>query len=184
MIVNEAQSAAHADVLRQGSTQRERPPAAFGVALHNVSDKARTQRISIEASVRNPLAIPINNKTKNQFTCGISQMQPDGSITPMCAFPLFGGREDVIAPIEQVLLMFSTQEVDTGAGIEQSCSAGLLVNLTGENACTVNFDINGGWSWDGGPWAQSVPANSNLVPLLAERSAALVSLAASMITSL
>lgn len=129
---------------------------------------------TVDTTTGTPGAISINNQTTTQFTCGISQTQPNGSVTSMCAFPLFGGMLDVIAPIEQVLLMFSTTPVNTGTVIEQSYSAGVFIDLTGEPSRTVNFDINAGWSWDGGPWAKSIPANSNLVPLMIQSSPALV----------
>lgn len=112
-------------------------------------------------------AISILNTTSQQFTCGISEMQ-NGTAMPMCAFPLYGNGLDVIAPIEKVLLMFSTLPVNTGTVIEQAYSQGILIDLTGNNEQTVAFDINEGWSWGGYSWAQSVQANANLIPLLIE----------------
>lgn len=120
-------------------------------------------------------AISIFNTTSQQFTCGISEVQ-DGTALPMCAFPLYGHGLDVIAPIEKVLLMFSTLPVKTGTVIEQAYSQGILIDLTGNNEQTVSFDINEGWSWGGYSWAQAIPASANLVPLLIEQpSAALTS---------
>lgn len=112
-------------------------------------------------------AISILNQTSTQFTCGISQTQ-NGVSSPLCAFPLYGNQMDVIAPIEKVLLMFSTLPVNTGTVIYQAYSSGILVDLTSSNQRTVSFDINAGWSWGGYSWGQQVPPNSNLVPLLIE----------------
>lgn len=112
-------------------------------------------------------AISIKNTTSTQFTCGISEIQ-DGSPLPLCAFPLYGNQVDVIAPIEKVLLMFSTVPVNTGTVIEQAYSQAILIDLTGDNQRSVSFDMNNGWNWGGFSWAQAVPADANLVPLLIE----------------
>lgn len=114
-------------------------------------------------------AISINNQVSTPFTCGISELQ-NGSYNPLCAFPLFGNNEDVIAPIEKVFFMFSTQPVNTGTVVEQSYSTGLLIDLTAQNQRTVNYDLNTAWNWGGFSWAQQFPPNSNMVPLLIETS--------------
>lgn len=129
-----------------------------------------------------PGAIAINNETNVQFTCGISELV-SGDASPICAFTLFGNNLDLIAPIERVLLMFSTTPVNTGSVIYQAYSPGLLIDLTGTNDRTVNYDINNGWSWDGGPWAQQVAAQSDLVPLLVVNSAELTKDAKSLVSS-
>jgi len=116
-----------------------------------------------------PTAISILNTVSTPFTCGISELQ-GATYNALCAFPLFGNNEDVIAPIEKVFLMFSTQPVNTGTVIEQSYGPGILIDLTASNQRTVNYDINAGWSWGGFSWAQQFPPNSNLVPLLIEPS--------------
>jgi hypothetical protein len=113
-------------------------------------------------------AISILNRTSMPFTCGISQLQ-SGVAMPMCAFPLNGNMLDVIAPIEQVLLMFSTTAVNTGAVIYQAFSQGVMLNLTSEQSMQVSFDINTSWDWGGGPDGQIIPAQANLVPFLIQR---------------
>lgn len=113
-------------------------------------------------------AISIHNQTSTRFTCGVSQKQFTGESTPMCAFPLYGNGLDVIAPVERVLLMFSSMPVNTGTVIQKAYSQGVLVDLTGARSRTVAFDIDQGWSWGGARWGQAVPANANLVPLLIE----------------
>jgi hypothetical protein len=110
-------------------------------------------------------AVSILNTTTQQFTCGISEMQ-NGIPSPLCAFPLYGNGMDVIAPIEKVLLMFSTLPFNTGTVIEQAYSQAILIDLTSNNQRTVSFDINLGWSWGGASWAQAIVANADLVPLL------------------
>ncbi|MBF0306785.1 MAG: hypothetical protein HQL40_17520 [Alphaproteobacteria bacterium] len=114
-------------------------------------------------------AISILNTTSTQYTTGISQVT-NGVAQPVCAFPLYGNNEDVIAPIEKVLLMFSTRPVNTGTVIEQSYGPGILIDLTASNQRTVAYDINAGWSWGGFNWAQQIPASSDLIPLLIDDS--------------
>ncbi|MDJ0593389.1 MAG: hypothetical protein QNJ72_25950 [Pleurocapsa sp. MO_226.B13] len=123
---------------------------------------------NVDASSGTPGAISIHNQTTTQFTCGISQQQMTGNTTPLCAFPLFGGNLNVIAPIEKVLLMFSTQPVNTGTVIFQAYSPAVLIDLTGVTSRQVSYEINQGWSADGAPWATNLPATTNLVPFLIE----------------
>jgi hypothetical protein len=111
-------------------------------------------------------AISISNETNTQFTCGISQSNPEGGVTPMCALGLYGGMGDVIAPIEQVLLMFSAMPMSTGTVITRAPSLGIVIDLTDANARSVSYDVNAGWSWGGAPWARQVAAQEDLVALL------------------
>jgi hypothetical protein len=113
-------------------------------------------------------AISILNQTTTQYTCGISQTATDGSMNPLCAFPLFGGNMDVMAPIEKVLLMFSSAQINTGTVIEKAYSPGIFIDLTANNHVSVSYDINKGWSWGGASWAQQVTANADMAPLLIE----------------
>ncbi|WP_051385683.1 hypothetical protein [Actinokineospora inagensis] len=117
-----------------------------------------------------PLAVSIHNTTTVPFTCGVSQSQPDGSMDPLCAFPLYGQHLDVIVPLERVLLLFTTAQVKTSSVIYKAYSQGLLIDLTAAPVRRVRFDINKGWAWDGGVWAQIVPPNADLAPLLVEGS--------------
>lgn len=112
-----------------------------------------------------PDAISILNQGTTPWTCGLAQMV-EGQVNPVCAIPLHGNMLDVVTPVEQVLLMFSTNQFNTGTVMFKSYAPGLLVDLTAAPQRAVQFDINNGWSWDGSPWASQIPANSNLVPLL------------------
>lgn len=130
-------------------------------------------------------AISILNTTDGQFNCGISQVQ-NGAPAPYCAMPLYGKSMCALTPVERVLLMFCTSRVNEGTVIEQAydspCpdvagfgapgaySSGILLDLTFDNQPSVTFDINNGWSWGADSWAQEIPPNSNLVPLLIESS--------------
>jgi hypothetical protein len=133
----------------------------------DVIDKSGTGMVTQDGTAG---AISILNKTSTQFTCGISERQPNGGVTPTCAFSLFGNNLDVIAPIQRVLLLFSTLPVNTGTVVYKAYSAGLLIDLTGTTSRSVSYDVNAGWSWSGGAWGQQVPPSENLVPLLIENS--------------
>jgi hypothetical protein len=115
-------------------------------------------------------AITIMNQTRDLFTGGISQAEPGGSDAPVCALPLYGDQPAVIAPVEKVLLMFSTMPIQPGTVVEQAPSQGILIDLTDAPARSVAYDINQGWSWDGGNWAEIVGPATNLVPLLIDTS--------------
>lgn len=112
-------------------------------------------------------AISINNKSSSHYTCGISQMA-GSTANPMCAIPLNGKMMDEVVPIEKVLLTFASNTVDTGSVIYKCFSSGLMIDLTKSNSRAVAFDIDNGWSWDGGTWATEIEPNANLVPLLIE----------------
>ncbi|MDJ0593388.1 MAG: hypothetical protein QNJ72_25945 [Pleurocapsa sp. MO_226.B13] len=121
--------------------------------------------------------IGILNKTNTQFTCGFSEQQ-DSTCVPVCALPLYGNGLQLFVPLPKILLMFSTVPVAQATVIDVSYGPGVLIDLNNANQRAVSFDINNGWSWGGYTWAQSVQANSNLVPLLIEYSEDLASLAA------
>ena len=112
-------------------------------------------------------AICVVNLTTSRLTCGIAQTDPDGSVGPICAFPLLGNNMDEMVPIEKVFLMFSSIPIDTGTVIEQAYGPGVLIDLTGVGKRAVSYDADNGWSWeDQAGWALSYPPNQKLVPLL------------------
>lgn len=112
-------------------------------------------------------AISILNEATRQWTTGIAEVV-NGESSAMCAFPLYGKQLDVIAPITKVLLMFATDQVNTGTVIFKAFSTSLMVDLTADNVRNVGFDINTGWSWGGFSWGTEYPPNADLVPLLIE----------------
>ncbi|HEX8392243.1 MAG TPA: hypothetical protein VF665_07820 [Longimicrobium sp.] len=113
-------------------------------------------------------AVGIANGTAQPMTCGLAQQNGE-EFTPLAAFPLNGNHTNVIAPIEKVLLMFATEQVRTSTVIEKAFSSGVLVDLTGVSSRVLNYDINKGWSWDeDAAWAQQLPANVDLVPIMIE----------------
>ena len=144
-------------------------PIKLGQTLE-VNDRSGTGSVSGTGKAG---AISIMNNTSTKLTCGISQLDPDGAVSPMCAFPLFGNNLDVIAPIERILLMFSTSPFNTGTVIFQAYSPGVLIDLTGATSRDLSYDIDNGWAWDGGAWGRQIKASENLVPLLIENAAQL-----------
>ncbi len=124
---------------------------------------------SVDTQKGTPAAISIDNLTTTQFTTGISQTQPDGTVSPMCAFNLFGHHVDRIAPIEQVLLLFSNERAGPGTVIEEAYSEGLLIDLTAGNSRTVQYDINTGWNYGGATWGTPVPPQADLARLLIQQ---------------
>lgn len=76
---------------------------------------------------------------------------------------------DVVAPVEQVLLMLSRGPVNTGTVVHRAYDAALLIDLRSAAQRTVQFDINKGWSWGGQTWARWVRPSAELVPLLIRR---------------
>lgn len=110
-------------------------------------------------------AISILNQGNQPWTTGISQMT-NGQANPMCAIPLYGKNMDVVVPIEKVLLTFASNTVNTGTVVYKAYAESVLVDLTGNQERSISFDINNSWSWGTGTWAQTYPANSDLVPLL------------------
>jgi hypothetical protein len=117
-------------------------------------------------------SISIKNQTQTEFTCGISEVGPEGS-KPMCAFPLYGMHANTITPIEKVVLTFASEPVNTGQVIQQAFSTSLKIDLTGApgNSRTVEYAINTGWKWGGSPWAKQIEAGWDLVPVLIESGA-------------
>ncbi len=111
----------------------------------------------------------LNTKTK-PWTTGISQKGADGKFTSLCAFPLNGMGLDVIAPIQRVLLMFATNQVNTGTVIFQAFTAAIVIDLTAQNTRNVAFDINTAWAWGNFGWAQQLTASTNIVPYVIETS--------------
>ncbi len=113
-------------------------------------------------------AISILNTDSKPWTTGISQKGADGKFNSLCAFPLNGNGLDVIAPIQKVLLMFATNQVNTGTVIYQAFTASILIDLTSANQRAVAFNINNAWSWGNFGWAQQLQASTNIVPFLIE----------------
>lgn len=123
--------------------------------------------------------VSLSNTTNSAFTCGVGGGAAGDQQPVFCAFPLYGLNLQVLSPLQVVLLMFSTQQLAPGTvfagmptGEDDSLDAStpsLLVDLSGQSSRSVGYDIDAGWSWDGGSWAQQLPAGTDLVPYLIQR---------------
>lgn len=163
----------------QGYTSKSDPVPDGQISVSNAYNMDLNQTLNItsptgtgqvDTTTGTPRAVTIYNQTTTAFTCGLSQQQGNGTYSPLCAFPLHGGSEDLIAPIEKVLLMFATQQVNTGTVIEKAFGPGVLIDLTEAASRAVAYNIDAGWNAGGASWAQKVPPNANLVPILIQSS--------------
>jgi hypothetical protein len=112
-----------------------------------------------------PGAMSIMNQTPATFTCGIAQSDPNGNPSPVCALSAFPNTVSVFLPQPQILLMFATVPLNPGTVVNQAFGAGILVNLAGSPVQTVSYDLNAGWSCEGGNCTPVQP-NQPLAPIL------------------
>ena len=99
------------------------------------------------------------------WTTGLSQFV-DGIAKPLCAVPILSGFLDRFTPIEKVLFMFATAPYTAGTVIVQAFSPGILVDLTGTSNRSITYNIQDGWGPTTETWADNIPVNSSLTPLL------------------
>ncbi|MEM9553622.1 MAG: hypothetical protein AAGC60_05135 [Acidobacteriota bacterium] len=90
----------------------------------------------------------------------------DEDTGPLCAFGLNGLNLNVMLPVEKVLLMFATGQVDTGTVIFKAFAPGLMIDMTGANLREVQFDLDKAWDWGNESWGEQFPANEDLAPIL------------------
>jgi hypothetical protein len=117
--------------------------------------------------------ISIINGSTIPFTCGLMLQQPSGlggsgsnSPTPLCAFSLPPTMTDEMLPLEQVVLLFATEETPSGTVLEQSQSWAVAITFTTSNSMSVTYDLSqqGGWVAAPGVVPQQQPVN--LIPLV------------------
>ena len=120
--------------------------------------------------------ISILNTTAGQYTCGIAVME-NNVVSPVCAFPLYGGGLQTIVPSKKFLLLFSTASTQPGTAIDYfyhasgpgAYSPAILIDLAENDSPSVVYDINRGWSWGGYGWAKTISAASDLSLHLIDR---------------
>ena len=117
-----------------------------------------------------PDAMSMLNSSSTQYTSGLCSAS-GGIYSPAAAIPLYGNMMNAFAPVEHVLLMFTTYPARQGEPILRAYAQGLFVDLTSAPSRAVSFDINDGWSWGDAPWARTVPPNTLLTPLLIQMTA-------------
>lgn len=139
------------------------PNSSVNIDLGQTADLTSTGVLMVGGGGA-PGAVSILNQGNQPWTVGQSQ-SVDGQSAPVCALPLYGNMLSQITPVEQVLLMFASSFANTGTVTYRTVAPGLLADLTAQNSCTVQFDINSGWNPLGTP-AQQVTPNTDTVPLL------------------
>lgn len=118
----------------------------------------------------NSSVISVLNQTSTQFTCGLSQSVQGSSGSQLCALPLYGNNLDTITPVEQVMVVFQTEQVNTGSVVYQCAGPSLLVNMTGMTAATISYDINTNWSGNTEGWCTQYAAGTEIAPILVQPS--------------
>lgn len=114
----------------------------------------------------NPRGVTFRNTTKDPQTAGLAIGGPEP--IPVSAVPLDGLSEDIIEPLNMLLLTFSTAGVKPGGTLRQSEMQSLLYKLSVPTA-EVTFDINAGWSFGAAPWFRTVGAGVDLSTVLAKQ---------------
>ncbi|KQB43357.1 hypothetical protein [Flavobacterium aquidurense] len=113
-------------------------------------------------------AISFINLDSHRFTVGVSQTV-NGKPGIICAFPILGsGSSRIITPLPKIALIFSTEQIEVGTIVTKAMSSGAYINLKNVNSRTLNYNVNDGWSGDGGPWLKNFNAFTDLKKLLIE----------------
>jgi hypothetical protein len=125
-----------------------------------------------------PGTLGIQNTTGQHFTVGASatatvqgNAQP---CFPLSAAPLYGEDLKLIELTKSVLFVVGGSTAKAGTVEGRSQGPGVMVDFTGAVQRELAYDINTGWSWDGGNWAIDYPPNTDLPPILTVRSEKLV----------
>ena len=114
-------------------------------------------------------AISVLNQAQTQWSSGVSQVVEDDLYRPLSIFPLYGRSQLSLMPLKKVLLAFGTQSIEAGTIISESPGPGILVDLTDIQSRDLTYDINDGWQPSDQVWAQIIPVNSDITPLLIEQ---------------
>lgn len=112
-------------------------------------------------------AILISNQSSKKFTCGISEyVSSTGTFNPLCAFDLLEHYENVLAPIQRVLLIFATNVIETAMVVRQAMSDGIVIDLTKNNNRSVEYTDDGFWVPDSMDGTTRVKSQDPLSPFL------------------
>ena len=112
--------------------------------------------------------LDIFNYAIQPWDVGLSQTV-GGTLGPMFALPVYAEQMQTVTPIDRVLLMITQPTMEPGEVVLQASGPGLFLDFTGGEAQqTVAYDINQGWSWGGGVWAQAVNPGADIQVLLVQ----------------
>jgi len=109
------------------------------------------------------------NRSNRKYTIGFTQKLENQQVCKNinCAFTVLGGNSTrLLAPSYKVALIFSTENFSVNTIIENTMSAGILVNLEDDNTREVHFDTQNGWMLNRELWARQFEAFINLSSLL------------------
>jgi len=140
---------------------------SYDIALGQVLEVLQAAGTGVVRTGGEPDAISIVNQTTTPFASGLA-MRGTGESTPafFCEIPLHGGAMNVVKPLAQVLLFFSSARIAEGVEIMSTSGPGILIDFGAEAQRAVAFDINAGWSWSQATWGEAVPTGTAVAPLL------------------
>lgn len=135
------------------------------VALRQIIE-ARDGGLGEPAANGNPGVISIISAAAETLTCGLATAAGEGSVAPTCAFPLHPGEMAMIAPNQQLLVMFAIDGPKERMAITRAYGEGLLIDFGEEDKRTVSFDINTRWNENNFTWCSKIPANVDISNIL------------------
>lgn len=92
-----------------------------------------------------------------EWVCGVSQFA-NNAYSPLCVFNLYGHTANFIEPYDKVVLVFSTEQVDTGSVVEDAIGASVEVTLSPDfPTISLGYDINTSWATNGNVYAKVNP---------------------------
>ena len=120
--------------------------------------------------------VSVLNNSKRDFSCGVSQEDTNGDLSPICAFPLLTSFIDLMIPIEKVALIFASDTSKTSTVYYRARGPGILVDLTSPTAKNrvLNYSLSDGWVADKLGTSNLFDANTDMSKMLIEISVNLV----------
>ncbi|MGW5114834.1 hypothetical protein ACWEQ8_05175 [Streptomyces noursei] len=125
-----------------------------------VESKKCLGRVDGKPDPAKPITVT-NEVPETKFRVGIAQ-KPSvrDEFRPLCTSTMIADGTNSFAPVEKVLLIFATAEIDEGAVITRAFSAGVLIDLTGAEKRSVTFSTQKSWGWaQGAKWAEKITQN-------------------------
>ncbi|MEK2475310.1 MULTISPECIES: hypothetical protein [Streptomyces] len=122
-----------------------------------VESKKCLGRVDGKPDPTKPITVT-NRVPETKFRVGIAQ-KPSISeeFRPLCTSTMIADGTNAFSPVEKVLLIFATAEIDEGAVITRAFSAGVLIDLTGAAKRSVTFSTQKSWGWaKDAKWAEKI----------------------------
>ena len=117
--------------------------------------------------------IHVQSKTNASYTIGLAQKiwTIEKNVAPSILFAtsLTGvGKSCTMTTTDKVLLIFSTENYDSGTPLHKTISTGAFIDMSGFAHRAVSFNLENGWQAHGADWLKVIPAFRNLKDLLLE----------------